>query len=86
MIQVPIPTEYELFVQGAVKSGNFHTPAEVVGEALRLLERRERLLNDVKTGVAQLDQGDYSEYGPDSCRDFLADMQDGSQVGQVHRT
>ncbi len=74
MIQVPIPTEHESFVRRVVESGNFHTPAEVVGEALRLLERRERLLGDVKAGVEQLDRGDHTEYGPDSRDDFLADI------------
>ena len=66
MIQVPIPAELEPFVQGVVDSGSYHNPAEVVGEALRLLARREQLLQDVKAGVAQLDRGEYTEYGVDS--------------------
>ncbi len=74
-MQVPIPAELEPFVQGVVESGNYHNPAEVVGEALRLLARRERLLHDVKAGVGQLQRGDYMEYGDDSCRDFLADVE-----------
>lgn len=75
MIQVPIPVELEPFVQGVVASGSYHDPAEVVGEALRLLARREQLINDVKAGVEQLDRGEYTEYGEESCQDFLADVQ-----------
>jgi len=75
MIQVPIPAELESFVQGVVENGSYHNPAEVVGEALRLLARREQLLNDVKAGAEQLDRGEYTEYGEESCRDFLADIE-----------
>ena len=74
MIQVPIPAELESFVQGVVENGSYHNPAEVVGEALRLLVRREQLLHDVKAGVEQLDRGEYTEYGAESRQDFLADI------------
>ena len=66
MIHVAIPAELELFVQGVVRVAVDHDPAEVVGEALRLLARREQLLHDVKAGVEQLDRGEYTEYGVDS--------------------
>ena len=74
MIQVPIPAELESFVQGVVANGSYHDPAEVVGEALRLLARREQLLQDVKAGVDHLDRGEYTEYGADSQQQFLADV------------
>ena len=74
MIQAPIPVELEPFVQGAVENGSYHNPAEVVGEALRLLARRDQLLHDVKAGVGQLDRGEYTEYGDDSEAAFLADI------------
>jgi putative addiction module CopG family antidote len=74
MIQVPIPVELEPFVQGAVDDGSYRNPTEVVGEALRLLARREQLLRDVKAGVEQLDRGEYTEYGDDSQEEFLGDI------------
>ena len=74
MIQVSIPIELEPFVEGVVHEGTYHNPTEVVGEALRLLARREQLLHDVKAGVEQLDRGEYTEYGEDSQQDFLADI------------
>jgi putative addiction module CopG family antidote len=75
MIHVDIPVELELFVQGVVQRGDYRDPAEVVGEAIRLLARREQLLQDVKAGVEQLDRGEYTVYGEDSCREFLADVE-----------
>jgi putative addiction module CopG family antidote len=74
MIHVSIPTEFEPFVEGVVQQGTYHDPTEVVGEALRLLARREQLLRDVKAGVAQLDRGEYSEYAEGSEQEFLADI------------
>ena len=74
MIQVSIPTELEPFVEGVVHEGTYHNPTEVVGEALRLLARREQLLHDVKAGVEQLDRGEYTEYGEESQQAFLADI------------
>jgi|GEM_PF-5977226 len=84
MIQVPIPAELELFVQGVVESGSYHNPAEVVGEALRLLARREQLINDVKAGVEQLNRGEYTGYGEESCRDFLAHIEAEEQARFPH--
>lgn len=74
MIHVSIPTELEPFVEGVVLKGTYHNPTEVVGEALRLLARREQLLHDVKAGVEQLDRSEYSEYEEDSYQEFLADI------------
>ncbi len=74
MINVAVPAELEPFVQGVVRSGSYHDPTEVVGEALRLLARREQLLHDVKAGVEQLDRGEYTEYGVDSEPELLADI------------
>ena len=74
MINVAVPAELEPFVQGVVRNGSYQNPAEVVGEALRLLARREQLLQDVKAGVEQLDRGEYTEYGADCQQEFLADI------------
>ena len=80
MIHVSIPTELEPFVEGIVASGSYHNPTEVVGEALRLLARREQVMHDVKAGVAQLDRGEYTEYGEGSLDEFQADIQTEDQA------
>jgi putative addiction module CopG family antidote len=75
MIQVPIPVEFEPFVRDVVANGNYENAEHVVGEALRLLARREQLLRDVAAGVEQLDRGEYSEDGEDERAIFLADIE-----------
>jgi putative addiction module CopG family antidote len=73
-MQVSIPAEMELFVRGVVERGGYQTPADVVGEALRLLERREQFVRDVREGVEQLDRGEYSDYGDGDLDVFLKDV------------
>ena len=41
---VEIPPEHQAFVKDAIARGEFGSETEVVGEALRLLEERERRL------------------------------------------
>ncbi len=55
--------------------GSYHGTAEVVGDAIRLLARRRRLLDDVKASVAELDRGEYTEYGEGSRQAFMADIE-----------
>lgn len=40
---VSIPVEYQQFVEHIIRSGSFHSEAEVVSEALRLLKKCEQL-------------------------------------------
>lgn len=74
-MNVPIPAEFQEFVQSIIRSGSYQTEAEVVGEALRLLSKREELRREVHAGVEQLDRGEYTEYDEDSLPQFLADIE-----------
>ena len=56
-MNVPIPADLQQFVDGIIRSGTYQTEAEVVGEALRLLRKREELRREVDAGVRQLDEG-----------------------------
>jgi putative addiction module CopG family antidote len=71
----PIPAEFQEFVDDIIRSGSFHSEAEVVSEALRLLRKREQLRREVHAGIEQLDRGEYTEYDEDSLPQFLADVQ-----------
>ena len=73
-MSVQITPELEGLVQSIFQSGNYRDESEVLDEALRLLEKRERLRRDVKAGVEQLDRGEYTEYGEDSLPRFLDDI------------
>lgn len=74
-MNVPIPAEFQEFVQSIIRTGNYQSEAEVVGEALRLLRKREELRCEVDAGVEQLDRGEYTEYDEDSLPRFLADIE-----------
>ena len=56
-MNVPIPAEFQEFVESIIRSGSFQTETEVVGEALGLLKKREQLRREVNAGVEQLDEG-----------------------------
>lgn len=60
MIQ-EIPADLEAFIQQEVSSGKFRSREEVITEALRQLQERERkqdaLRQDIQQGIDQLDQG-----------------------------
>ena len=71
---VQITPELEALVQEILSEGLFQDEAEVLREALRLLQKRQQLLRDVNAGVAQLDQGRSSEYNEDSLEQFLDDV------------
>jgi len=58
MIDVSIPAEFEPFVQHAVQSGEFRSPAEVVAEGLRLLTKRDQVRKEIQVGLDQLDGGE----------------------------
>jgi antitoxin ParD1/3/4 len=57
-----IPQELRQFVDGAVASGKYRSPEEVVATALRMLQEREQKLmalrSDIAIGIAQLDRGE----------------------------
>ena len=63
---VTLPPELEEVVRGRVSSGAYSSSSEVLREALRLIEARDRWLEaqreafrrDVEAGLAQLDRGE----------------------------
>lgn len=67
-MEVPLTPELESLIRSKVESGCYPSAGEVVGEALRLLEERdrlraarlERLKMEVRAGVEQLDRGESS--------------------------
>ncbi len=64
-MNISLPAELEEVVDSRVRTGRYGSASEVVREALRLLEERDRLRDlrflelqrDVAAGVAELDRG-----------------------------
>lgn len=56
-----IPSEFAQFVKDEIASGKYRSAEEVLNEALRLLQTRERKLRalqtDIQVGLEQLDRG-----------------------------
>jgi antitoxin ParD1/3/4 len=67
-MNISLPAELEEVVDRRVRTGRYGSASEVVREALRLLEERDRLRDlrflelkrDVEAGVAELDRGEAS--------------------------
>lgn len=83
VMNVSLTPELEQFVQEKVKSGRYLSASEVVREALRLLEDRDRiqqikletLRKEIRVGIEQIERGDvvdgeavFAELEADICR------------------
>ena len=72
---VDIPPELEQFVRHALDEGTFGSESEMVGEALRLLQQRQRQLDElrqeVKPALEQLDRGEGIELDDQSLGGFF---------------
>ena len=62
---IALQPEQEQFIQSQLKTGNYRNAADVITEALRLLEKRDRydrwveeMRDKVDVAVAQLDRGE----------------------------
>ena len=62
MTPLALPPELESYVADEIASGKFRSRDEVIAEALRLLQgrerRREALLADLEVGFGQLERGE----------------------------
>jgi Arc/MetJ-type ribon-helix-helix transcriptional regulator len=73
---MPIATtpEIESLIESLFRTGEFASQADVIEKALRLLQRRRELSDLLRIGTAQLDSGEYLEYGVDERARFKADI------------
>ena len=59
---VEIPPDLQQFVHQAIDAGNYKSEAEVVGQALRLLQERQRrieeLRREIQPALDRLDRGE----------------------------
>ena len=57
-MDIRLPTRLEEFVRAKVKSGDYADPSEVIGDALRLLERRDEVYREKLEALrAAIDKG-----------------------------
>ena len=71
---VEIPAERRQFVIDAIARGAYKTEGELVGEAIRILEERQRdneyVRREMQVGLDELDRGDYEVYD-NSLKEFF---------------
>lgn len=73
-MSLTFPPEFEAFVHARVASGAYPSEQAVLRTAFDLLEKRERLLEQIDEGTQQLLAGEFTEYAVDERHKFLAEI------------
>ncbi len=78
---VEIPADLQQFVHQVIDAGRYKSEAEVVGQALRLLQDRQRRLEELRREIQpaldQLDRGEGIEIkDEDGLRRFFEDIKE----------
>ena len=81
-MNVSLTPQLERLVKKKVKSGNYQSASEVVREALRLMQDRDRvreqrkqdLKRELQRGLDQLDQGEGISLDEPELREFIDDV------------
>jgi Arc/MetJ-type ribon-helix-helix transcriptional regulator len=71
---IDISPEHREFVREELESGRFSSEQELLDEAIELLRSRQGVLAKLTIGVAQLNRGEGTEYGPDDRQRFIVDV------------
>ena len=76
---IEIPPDLQQFVHQVIDAGGYTSEAEVVGQALRLLQERQRrieeLRREIQPALDQLDRGEGIEIkGEEELRIFFEDI------------
>lgn len=87
-MNVSLTRELEQLVNEKVKTGLYHTASEVIRDALRLLEERDRLYQvrldelrkEVRKGLDQLDRDEGRPFDPEATKRRLR-----AEVGKTKR-
>lgn len=58
--------ENETYIQGKIASGFFSSREDAVDAGIELLRKRDELIEQVREGRRQLDEGEFIEYDDDS--------------------
>jgi antitoxin ParD1/3/4 len=56
---IQLTPQQQQFVDAQVATGLYKEPAEVVGEALTLLQQRQSEYEQLQTAIGQLERGEY---------------------------
>ena len=78
--------ELEAIVSRRVESGRYHDASEVVREALRQLEERERRLDELRAALAigetQIARGEVVEWTPELAAEIWREAEEAAKSGK----
>ncbi len=88
-MSVDIPADMLPFVQSMIVSGGFRSETEVVGEALRLMQERQRRLEELRAEIQpsleRLDRGECIELDQEGLNAFFEDIKTRGRARQESR-
>ena len=81
-MNVSLTPHLEAYVKAKVKSGLYNSSSEVLREALRLMEERDRLRDirleelrkEIHIGIDQIDRGESTEYTTETLHELFDDI------------
>ncbi|HEX7377246.1 MAG TPA: type II toxin-antitoxin system ParD family antitoxin [Pirellulales bacterium] len=73
-MSIEFPSDLESFVNQRVASGAYSSQDDVIRAAFSLLNERERLIQEIQAGFAQIHAGQFTEYTADSLAIFVANI------------
>jgi len=81
---VEIPADLQQFVHQIIADGSYKSEAEVVGQAIRLLEERQRrikeLRREIQPALDRLDRGEGIDLDEDGLDAFFEDIKAHGEV------
>ncbi len=83
-MNVSLTPHLEAMIRQKVESGRYNNASEVVREALRLLEERDRLARTraaIASGVAQIKRGEGIPWHPEMMNDLIREADEADRQG-----
>ncbi len=87
-MNVSLTPRLEAMIHAKVESGLYNNASEVVREALRIMEREERvqrLRDEVQIGLDQIDRGEWIEYTDDTMERLRREAEQDIRLGKPVR-
>ena len=83
---VDLDPKTRALIQERVATGRFSDESEVVREAIRLLDQRERRLAELRAelaiGMAQIERGDLIDFTPDLMDELCRESEENARRGK----
>jgi antitoxin ParD1/3/4 len=84
-MSIHVPTDLEESIREKVESGQYDDASEVIRAAMRLLDRRDRRLQELRAsiaeGLAAIERGEGIELTPEVMREIEREAQERHRLG-----